>query len=78
VPNKDKASLLAMMQDRWPDYHPVMAMADIANDDAVDLDLRFSAHKEVAQYVAPKLKAVELTGANGGPVDTVFRWQNGS
>ena len=37
-------------------------MAVIANDAELDLPLRFAAHKEVAQYVSPKLKAVEHSG----------------
>lgn len=72
--NAPKAALFAMMAKRWPDYHPVMAMAEIANDPAVELDTRFAAHKEVAQYVEPKRKAVEVTGEDGGPIETVFRW----
>ena len=30
--------------------------------------MRFDAGKEVARYVTPQLKAVELTGADGGEV----------
>lgn len=56
------------------DYHPVVAMAVIATDSSsrrvtvagkrshvprYSLELRAMMHKEVAQYVAPKLKAVE-------------------
>jgi hypothetical protein len=74
TPNKDKAHFLSLIADRWPDYHPVVAMAGIAHDESLDIELRFAAHKEVAQYVAPKLKAVELTGADGGPAQFVFRW----
>ena len=76
TPNKDKAALLEQIQEVVGDsnYHPVVAMAVIANDTStkqvkVDgktrrvpkypLELRAMMHKEVAQYVAPKLKAVE-------------------
>jgi hypothetical protein len=72
--NAPKAALFAMMAERWPDYHPVIAMAEIANDPAVELDTRFAAHKEVAQYVEPKRKAVEVTGEGGGPVSLTFGW----
>lgn len=78
TPNRDKAALLELIQDTIgdSDYHPVVAMAVIANDSSskqvkVDgkrknvpkypLELRAMMHKEVAQYVAPKLKAVEHT-----------------
>lgn len=76
TPNKDKAALLELIQEAVgdQDYHPVVAMAVIANDSGtkevrVDgkrrkvpkypLELRAQMHREVAQYVAPKLKAVE-------------------
>lgn len=61
-PNKNKQALIALLQAKYPDYHPVVEMAAIANDDNNDLQTRFNAHKEVAQYVTPKLKAVEHTG----------------
>lgn len=63
-----------MLAERWPGYHPVLAMAAIANDEAVELETRFQAHKEVAQYVEPKRKAIEHTGAEGGPVALTFGW----
>lgn len=76
TPNKDKAALLELIQDTIgnSDYHPVVAMAIIANDTTsrrvtvagkrsqvpkYSLELRAMMHKEVAQYVAPKLKAIE-------------------
>lgn len=69
--NKDKRSLLKILQSRYPDYHPVLEMAVIAHE-SEDEHLRAQMHKEVAAYVTPKLKAVEHTGA----VDTTvtFRW----
>jgi hypothetical protein len=75
TPNKRTAELLDILSSKWPDYHPVVAMAALANDETVEIELRFQAHKEVAQYVAPKRKAIEVTGQDGGPVETVFRWQ---
>lgn len=64
--NKDKRPLLEMLAAKFPDYHPVLAMAEIANDENNELKLRFDASKEVAQYVTPKLKSVEHTGEGGG------------
>lgn len=61
TPNKNKQALLEAIQEKYPGYHPVLAMASIANDESLPLDVRFGAHKEVAQYVTPKLKAVEMT-----------------
>lgn len=76
TPNKDKQSLLQLIQQKFPGYHPVIAMAEIANsdDETVDLNTRFQAHKEVAQYVEPKRKAVEHSGEGGGPVKWELVW----
>ena len=40
------------------------------------LDQRLSAARELAQYVAPKRKAVELTG-DGGPLEIVIKTLKG-
>lgn len=74
VPNKNKLALVERLATEFPGYHPVVAMAAIANDPAADPDMRFAAHREVAQYVEPKRKAVEVTGAEGGPVALTFGW----
>ncbi len=67
-PNKNKQALIALLQAKYPGYHPVMEMAAIGNDPENDLQTRFNAHKEVAQYVTPKLKAVEHSGMVEGTV----------
>ena len=63
VPNKPKKELLDMIQLTYPGYHPVMAMAIVANDEGADETLRFNANKEVAQYIVPKKRAVEHSGS---------------
>lgn len=59
--NKNKAYLLKRLEEAYPGYHPVMEMARLANDKDVDDNLRFNANKEVAQYIMPKLKALDIT-----------------
>lgn len=59
TPNKQKKELWELMRERFPDYHPVLAMTDIATNEENELNLRLMAHKEVAKYVCPQLKAVE-------------------
>lgn len=51
-------------------YDPVVAMALIGCDPANSSDpsLVLSAHKEVAKYLHPTLKQVEVAGPGGGPV----------
>ena len=68
VPNKPKRRLLALLQEEFPGYHPVVEMARVANnfdkdkDDKyiIDSATRFNANREVAKYVEPLLKAVEI------------------
>ena len=69
VPNKNKQALLVAIQARFPEYNPIIEMAAIANDPEVPLDMRFAAHKEVAQYVEPKRKAVEVDATLGGELE---------
>lgn len=59
-PNKPKRRLLQLLQEKYPDYHPVLEMAAVANDKEADIKTRFDANKEVAKYVEPVLKAIEL------------------
>lgn len=57
--NRTKA-LLDQIAEKWPGYHPVVALCAIANDESLPLEMRFQAHKEAAQYIEPKRKAVEM------------------
>ncbi|HKH19746.1 MAG TPA: hypothetical protein VKB53_02380 [Gammaproteobacteria bacterium] len=45
-------------------------MARIAIDESQLMQLRATMYRELAQYVAPKRKAMEVTGEDGGPVKT--------
>ena len=65
VPNGERKELYNLLHEKFPNYHPVIAMAIIANDPINDIELKFQAHKEVAKYVCPQLKAVEVTGMGG-------------
>ena len=44
---------------------PIAGMAAIATDEKQDIALRAAMYKELAQYVAPKRKAVEMSGVDG-------------
>jgi hypothetical protein len=71
TPNKDKKALLEAIQAHVKKMHgidewdPVMEMAGFAADKMEAKDLRLSAAKEVAQYVRPKLKAIQHDGNIG-------------
>jgi hypothetical protein len=47
---------------------PIKQMGQIALDERVEVGLRVQVLKELCQYVAPKRKAMEVTGEDGGPI----------
>lgn len=71
TPNKkppESNVILARIQKRYPKWHPVEALAKMANDATLDNVIRLHATKEVAQYCVPKLKAVEISGPGGAAI----------
>lgn len=65
-PNKRSAGLLAEIKRQFPNYDPIMHMAGVAADEDNPQEMRLDASKTIAQYVYPKLKAIEITGEDGG------------
>lgn len=50
---------------------PLEFLLDVMRDETRDFEFRLDAAKSAAPYVHPKLAAMELTGADGGPVALV-------
>lgn len=66
-----KRALILLLEDKFPDYQPVVEMAAKAhrissiadarpNDSLAQMDA-VNAHEKVAKYVTPQLKAIDLT-----------------
>lgn len=53
-------ALLSLLRAKHPEYHPIMAIANIAHDIDASLDLQFNCHKTIAKYILPELKSVEV------------------
>ena len=51
--------MLEMIRQRHPEYHPVLAMADLAHSTDNE-ELEFKCHQAIAKYVAPELKSIEV------------------
>ena len=73
VPNKNKQALLTRLAEKFPEWDPVVAMAEDANNPELSDELRFNAKKEVAQYIYPKMRSVEHTGDGGAPFQIVIK-----
>ena len=61
TPNGERKALSEMLKDRFPKYHPVIALAEIGNNKKNNVAIRLHAHKEVAKYICPQLKAIQFT-----------------
>lgn len=48
--------------------NPLEGLARIATDEKVPIAIRARCHAEVAKYVHPQLKSVEVSGPAGGPI----------
>lgn len=71
TPNKAKNTSIQMRLERY-NFDPVKNMIEIGRQALAegDLKLAMDANKELLQYIAPKRKAVEVTGEDGGPIQT--------
>ena len=49
---------------------PLDYMLKVMRDPGLEPDMRLDAAKSAAPYVHPKLAAIELTGKDGGPIQT--------
>jgi hypothetical protein len=58
TPNKRTQAVSEILEALSCD--PIESMAKIAMDETVELSIRAQMYKELAQYVAPKRKAVEM------------------
>lgn len=73
TPNKKTQDVIDKLKAMGCD--PIEGMANIAAQaySEGDLPLAGNMYKELAQYVAPKRKAIEHSGSNDTPLDTM--WQ---
>ncbi len=73
TPNKANQDIQAKLLELGCD--PIEGMAIIAGRSMEEGELQLAGqmYKELAQYVAPKRKALEVTGKDGGPMQS--RWE---
>jgi hypothetical protein len=69
-PNRSTAEVKQKLEGLGCD--PIEGMARIAMDESQPIGLRVQMYKELAQYVAPKRKALEYKGEMAGASPPVF------
>ena len=65
TPNKNRTALLAKLDDSFPNYDPLLALVELAQDGSVDLSVRLDCHKTLANYLYPKMRSVDWIDENG-------------
>jgi hypothetical protein len=71
TPNKRTQAVTEKLETLGCD--PIKGMARIAMDETVEINIRAQMFKELAQYVAPKRKAMEVTGEDGTPIELAVK-----
>lgn len=56
----ERFRLLKAMAEQFPGYHPILEMARMANYPLTSDALRLAANREVAKYLEPQLRSIEL------------------
>jgi len=64
TPNKNRVALIERLNDKYPSYDPVIALAELAQDASVDLSVRLDCHKTLANYLYAKMRSVEWIDEN--------------
>ena len=57
---KQGDKVLALLQEKYPGYHPLVGVAEIAHS-TEDERLKFDCHKTLSRYIEPELKSVEVS-----------------
>jgi hypothetical protein len=75
--------VLALIRTKFPSYHPLLAIAELAHSERAkdDARLQLECHKTLVKYVTPELKSIEVKADiretrrvvvsmfDGGPID---------
>jgi len=69
--NKRTEEMLKLLDSAFPGDDPVLWMWKKVHDAKIEMGLRVSCAKEVAQYMHAKRRATEITGAGGAPLEMV-------
>lgn len=61
TPNKKTVVLEELIQNKFPDFNPILSMVELAESELTPVDLQFQCLKEVSQYLFPKRKSIEVS-----------------
>jgi hypothetical protein len=56
--NKPKPTLLEMLAQRYPNFHPILAMLEMYHDPETPVELRARLLNDIASYTVPRIKPI--------------------
>jgi hypothetical protein len=59
----NKFNLLALLREKYPDFHPILAMLELYHDPETPVELRARLLNDIASYTVPRIKPMEFTEA---------------
>jgi len=72
TPNKSTQALMERLESL--DCDPIKGIAEIARDPATDPQLKVRCYAELAQYIHPKRKAVDISAAEDSQLKIVIEY----
>ncbi len=57
--------ILELIQKKYPGFHPVISISDIAMDDGTTVNTKLDALKVIAKYTCAEVKSIDLSGILG-------------
>lgn len=60
TPNKRTKNLIELIESKYPDFDPIISLIEISQDIETPLDIKVNCLKEIAKYIHPQRKAVEI------------------
>lgn len=70
TPNKRTQELIDLINAKYPNFDPILSLIDISLDNNTPLDIKVNCLKEVAKYIHPQRKAVEVSASNQADAST--------
>lgn len=60
TPNRKTNDVIELINNKYPNFNPILSLIEISQDQNIDLNIRTSCLKEIASYMFPKRKAIEI------------------
>lgn len=63
--------ILDMLQKEKADYHPLISILRISDNEDADLRLKYDCHKSIAKYVEAERKSIDIKSDIGDALSTL-------